>query len=55
MDTVNQTYNRIRSNFNFICSRLAVDNDELLVIGETVQKIERDLVLLKTQQSESNH
>ena len=37
-----------RTDLNFLCSKLSVDTDELPLVGETVQRIERALVLLKS-------
>ena len=51
MDSINHTFSQARTDLNFLCSKLSVDTDELPVVGETVQRIERALVLLKQRDS----
>ena len=46
MESIDHTFNQARTDLNFLCSKLAVDTDELPLVGETVQRIERALVLI---------
>lgn len=52
MDNIDHTFNQACTDLNFLCSklavdsRLAVDTDELPLVGETVQRIERAQVLI---------
>ena len=50
MDSIDHTFNQARTDLNFLCSKLAVDADELPLVGESEQRIERALVLLKQLQ-----
>jgi len=53
MESIDHTFNQARTDFNFICSRLTYKDEELLVVCETVQRIERVLVLLKESKESS--
>jgi hypothetical protein len=55
MEAIDHTFTQARVDLNFLCSKLSVDTVEFPIVGATVQRIERALVLLKTQQSKSNH
>ena len=46
MDNIDHTFNQACTDLNFLCSKLAVDTGELPLVGETVQRIERALVLI---------
>ena len=48
MDSIDHTFNQARTDFNFICSKLSYKDEELPLVCETVQRIERALVLLKS-------
>ena len=48
MESIDHTLKQARTDLNFLCSKLSVDTDELPLVGETVQRIERALVLLKS-------
>ena len=54
MDSIDHTFNQARTDLNFICSKLSYKDEELPIVCETVQRIERALVLLK-QLNNSNH
>ena len=50
------TFNQARSDLNFLCTKLSYKDEELPIICETVQRIERALVLLKQlQPDQANH
>ena len=55
MESIDHTFNQARTDLNFLCSKLAVDADELPLVGESDQRIERALVLLKQLQPEQDN
>jgi len=54
MDSIDHTFKQARTDFNFICSKLSYNEEELPIVCETVQRTERALVLLK-ESKESSH
>ena len=53
MESIDQTFNQARTDLNFICSKLSYKDEELSTVCETVQRIERALVLLKESRKSS--
>ena len=50
MESIDHIFTQARIDLNFLCSKLTVNADELPLVGETVQRIERALILLKSSE-----
>ena len=50
-DSKDPTFTQSQTDLNYLCSKVTVDDDELPLVGETVQRIERALVGLRQRDS----
>ena len=50
-DSKDPTFTQVQIDLNYLCSKVTVDDDELPLVGETVQRIERALVMLRRRDS----
>ena len=51
-DSKDPTFTQVQIDLNYLCSKVTVDDDELPLVGETVQRIEPALVVLRRRDSE---